>query len=335
MAKTLFATGGAGYVGSHCCKAFALAGWRVVTFDNLSTGWRDFVRWGPLIEGDLLNQSLLTMALKQVRPDAVVHFAGRCYVAESFERPADYLRNNVGGMLNLLDAMRAASVYRILFSSSCATYGVPSTLPIDESCSQQPINPYGRSKLICERMLADYEAAYGLQYVALRYFNAAGADSDGDVGERHEPETHLIPLALRAVLTGGCTVGVNGVDFETRDGTAIRDYVHVTDLADAHCRALKYVMEGGRSDVFNLGTGVGFTVAEILSAIEQLSGKAIRRQIGPRRPGDPPTLVASAAKAREVLGWVTTLSALDDIVRTAWQWHARDDGSVRSIARAI
>lgn len=335
MAGTLFIAGGAGYVGSHCCKAFALAGWHVVTFDNLSSGWREFVKWGPLIEGDLLDHRLLTAALKQVRPDAVVHFAARSYVAESMERPAEYLRNNVVGMLNLLDAVREARVDKILFSSSCAIYGLPTVLPIRECCPQQPINPYGRSKRMCEEVLADYDAAYGIQYVALRYFNAAGADPDGEIGERHEPETHLIPLALRAALTGCGMVKINGVDFATRDGTAIRDYVHVTDLADAHCRALEYVLEYGRSEAFNLGTGAGFTVAEILSAIEQLSGKAIRREIGPRRPGDPPALIASAAKARDVLGWTPSLSGLDDIVRTASQWHARDDEPVRSVARVV
>jgi UDP-arabinose 4-epimerase len=328
MPRTLFATGSAGYVGSHCCKAFALAGWRVVTFDNLSTGWPDFVRWGPFIQGDVLDQSLLTMALKHVQPDAVIHFAARSYVAESIERPAGYLRNNVVGTLNLLDAMRAAGVNQILFSSSCATYGVPAALPIDETCPQQPISPYGRSKLMSEKMLGDYDAAYGLRHVVLRYFNAAGADPDGDIGERHVPETHLIPLALQAALTGE-PVRINGTDFETPDGTAIRDYVHVTDLADAHCRALDYLLQGGSSSAFNLGTGAGFTVAEILAAVEQMCGKSIRREIGRRRCGDPPALVASAKKARAVLGWEPLLSDLEDIVRTAWRWHTQAQEAVR------
>lgn len=321
--KTVLVTGGAGYVGSHCCKAFAQAGWRVVVFDNLSRGWRDFVRWGPLIEGDILDQAALARALDDVRPDAVAHFAALAYVGESMTEPGAYYRVNVTGTLNLLEALRAAGVGRILFSSSCATYGVPVRLPIDETHPQAPINPYGRTKLIAEQMLADHGAAHGLVHVALRYFNAAGADPDGEIGERHEPETHVIPLAIGGAQAGDASFAVHGSDFDTRDGTAVRDYIHVADLADAHCRALDYLMAGGRSDVFNLGTGVGTTVLELVAAIERISGRPVARTLGPRRPGDPAALVAAADKAREVLGWSPSRSDIDHIVQTAWAWSAR------------
>jgi UDP-arabinose 4-epimerase len=324
MTKTLLVTGGAGYVGSHCCKAFAAAGWRVVVYDNLSRGWREFVKWGELIEGDILDAGALNAAMESVKPDAVAHFAALAYVAESFQAPADYFRVNVTGMLNLLDAMRQAGVGRMLFSSSCATYGVPEKLPIDEATPQSPINPYGWSKLMGEQMLKAHGEAYGLKSVMLRYFNAAGDDDGLETGERHEPETHLIPLAIMAAQ-GGTEFSINGDDFETRDGTAVRDYVHVTDLADAHCRALGYLMDGGASDVFNLGTGEGFSVKEILDAIERVSGARIARKIVGRRPGDPPALVASAGKARQVLGWTPVHSGIDEIIASAWRWHSRNE----------
>lgn len=324
MSKTLLVTGGAGYVGSHCCKAFAADGWNIVVYDNLSRGWKKLVKWGQLIEGDILDRDALTAAMQKVRPDAVAHFAALAYVGESFEIPADYYRTNAVGMLNLLDAMRGADVGRILFSSSCATYGIPDKLPIDETTAQSPINPYGWSKLIAEKMLADYDHAYGIRSVALRYFNAAGDDADLETGEQHEPETHMIPLAIMAAQSGG-TFRINGDDFDTPDGTAVRDYIHVTDLADAHCRAVGYLMDGGASDVFNLGTGNGFSVTEILDAIERVSGTKIEREITTRRPGDPPALVASANKARQVLGWEPKHSSIDEIIATAWRWHGRNE----------
>lgn len=321
----VFVTGGAGYVGSHCCKAFAAAGWEVVVYDNLSRGWRDFVRWGPLIEGDILDGDRLKAAVAATEPDAVAHFAALAYVAESVAQPERYYRVNVCGTLNLLDAMREADVRRLVFSSTCATYGVPETTPIDETTPQAPINPYGRSKLMVERMLADHAAAHGLEFAALRYFNAAGADLDGEIGERHDPEPHVIPLAIRGALSGGTPFTIHGADYDTRDGTAVRDYVHVADLAEAHVRALTYLMAGGKADFFNIGTGVGTTVAEIAAAVERMAARPLTRQAGPRRPGDPPALVASARKAAEALGWTPTRSDIDTIVSTAWRWHAQGD----------
>ncbi|MBI1187469.1 MAG: UDP-glucose 4-epimerase GalE [Alphaproteobacteria bacterium] len=320
---TVLVTGGAGYVGSHCCKAFANAGWTVVVYDNLSRGWRDLVRWGDLIEGDILDPVALDSAFRKAQPDIVAHFAAYAYVGESVEQPGLYYRNNTLGTLTLLDAMRAAACDRILFSSTCATYGAPVRTPIDETHPQSPINPYGWSKLFVEKMLADYGAAHGLRSVALRYFNAAGADLDGEIGERHDPETHVIPLAIQGALGGGHVFTVFGDDFDTRDGTCVRDYIHVADLADAHCRALDYLMNGGESDVFNLGTGNGTTVAEIAAAVERVAGKSFPRRIGPRRAGDPPALVAVAQKAERVLGWRAQHSDIDTIIRSAWRWHAQ------------
>lgn len=324
MSKTVFVTGGAGYVGSHCCKAFAEAGWKVVVFDNLSRGWRDMVRWGDLIEGDILDLDALKAAMARVKPDAVAHFAAFAYVGESVDDPAIYYRNNSVGTLNILDAMRVNNVQNIVFSSTCATYGVPVRTPIDEQHPQSPINPYGWSKFIVEKMLADYSVAYGLRYAALRYFNAAGADPDGTIGERHEPETHVIPLAIRGALKNDYIFTIFGNDFDTRDGTGLRDYIHVADLADAHCRALEYLLNGGASDVFNLGTGNGTTVEEIAAAVEYVSGKPLPRKIGPRRAGDPPALVASAEKAERILGWKPQHSDIKNIIASAWRWHAQE-----------
>lgn len=320
---TLLVTGGAGYVGSHCCKAFAEAGWKVVVFDNLSRGHRDMVRYGGLIEGDLLDRPTLDAAIAKVKPDAIAHFAAFAYVGESVENPALYYRNNTTGTLNLMEAMRDGGVEQLLFSSTCATYGVPSRVPIDEMHPQSPINPYGWSKLFVERMLADFAVAHPFRYVALRYFNAAGADASGEIGERHEPETHAIPLAIQGALQPDYTFTIFGDDFDTRDGTGLRDYIHVTDLADAHRRAVDYLMRGGKSDVFNLGTGIGTTVAEIAAAVERVAGRPVPRKVGPRRAGDPPALYASNAKAREILGWDPQHSDIDNIIRTAWRWHAQ------------
>lgn len=324
MSRTVLVIGGAGYVGSHCCRAFAKAGWRVVVFDNLSRGWRDFVRWGPLIEGDLMDRAAIAAAIGEVKPDLVAHFAALAYVGESVTDPAVYYATNVTGTLNLLDAMRAAGVDKILFSSTCATYGVPTQIPIDETHAQHPINPYGRSKLMVEQILADYSAAYGIAHVALRYFNAAGADPSGEIGERHEPETHVIPLAIEAAMRGDDSFRIFGDDFDTRDGTAVRDYIHVSDLAGAHLKALDYLEAGGASDVFNLGTGVGTTVSEIAAAVERCGGRPLKRLVTGRREGDPPALVAAADKARQVLGWTPTHSDIDNIIRTAWRWHGQD-----------
>ncbi len=324
MAKTVLVTGGAGYVGSHCCKAFAAAGWNVVVFDNLSRGWRDLVKWGDLIVGDLLDPVSLDKAFARVRPDAVAHFAALAYVGESVSDPGLYYRNNTTGSMQLLDAMVRAGTDKLIFSSTCATYGVPERVPMTEDIPQNPINPYGWSKLFVERMLADYGAAHGLRSVPLRYFNAAGADPDGETGERHEPETHLIPLAIRGMMQDGFKLTIFGDDFDTRDGTCVRDYIHVTDLADAHTRALDYLQQGGASDVFNLGTGTGTTVREIVEAVERVSGRQVNKSVGPRRAGDPPALLASAEKARRVLGWETAHSDIDTIISTAWRWHREE-----------
>ncbi|MEO6339972.1 MAG: UDP-glucose 4-epimerase GalE [Caulobacteraceae bacterium] len=323
MTRTVLVTGGAGYVGSHCCKAFAQDGWRVVVFDNLSRGWREFVRWGPLIEGDILDEATLLAAMDEVKPDAVAHFAALAYVGESVEQPELYYRNNTFGSLTLIEAMRKAGVGKLVFSSTCATYGVPQTTPIAEDHPQSPINPYGWSKLFVERMLADISAAHGLNYIALRYFNAAGADAEGQIGERHEPETHVIPLAIRGALASDYVFSIFGDDFDTRDGTAVRDYIHVSDLADAHCRALDHLHNGGASEIFNLGTGTGTTVAEIASAVERVAGRPLPRRVIGRRAGDPPALIASAAKAEQILGWKPRHSSIDNIVATAWRWHAQ------------
>jgi UDP-arabinose 4-epimerase len=329
MAKTVFVTGGAGYVGSHCCKAFADAGWEVVTFDNLSRGWPDLVKWGRLIEGDLLAREAIGDALKAVRPDAVAHFAALAYVGESVEDPGLYYRNNVTGTLNLLEAMVETGVDKLIFSSTCATYGIPERVPMAEETEQLPINPYGRTKLVVEQMLDDFGRAHGLRAVKLRYFNAAGADHDLETGERHEPETHLIPLAIQGQLTDGFELTVFGDDFDTRDGTCVRDYIHVADLADAHARALDYLQDGGASDAFNLGTGTGTTVLEIVAAVEKVSGSPVKRTMGPRREGDPPALVAAADKARETLGWVPRHSDIETIIATAWAWHQKEANTKR------
>jgi UDP-arabinose 4-epimerase len=318
--KTVFVTGGAGYVGSHCCKAFDAAGWKVVTYDNLSRGWRDAVKWGPFVEGDISDANAVTTALAAFRPDLVAHFAAYTYVGESIEQPDLYYRNNTTGSLVLLEAMRGVGIKDIIFSSTCASYGVPVRLPIDETHPQLPINPYGWSKMIIERMLEDYANAYGFNAVALRYFNAAGADPDGEVGERRGPEPRAIPRAIAAALNDEEIFTVNGTEFDTRDGSAVRDYVHVTDLARAHVLAAEMLAQRGGTHVFNLGTGVGTTVLEVVEAVRRASGGRLRAHMGPARRGDPPILVASAEKAKRELGWIPTLS-IDRIVETAVAWQ--------------
>lgn len=323
MTKTILVTGGAGYVGSHTCKALSLAGWRVVVFDNLHRGWRDLVQWGELIQGDLTDSDAIQRALDTVKPDAVAHFAALTYVAESVDQPELYHRNNVLGTLNLLDAMSWAGVEKLVFSSTCAVYQ-PTETPLTEDTPFGPVNPYGASKMMAEQMIRDFDHAHGIKSVCLRYFNAAGCDADGETGERHEPETHVIPLLLRGVLDPGYTFGINGNDFPTRDGTCVRDYVHVADLADAHVKALSYLEKGGKSDAFNLGTGHGTSVEELVSAVERVSGVTIPRHYGPRRPGDPASLVADPKKAREALGWSPQHSDIDTILQTAKLWAEKE-----------
>ena len=316
-AKTVLVTGGAGYIGSHCCKLLAKHGYLPVVFDNLSTGNRSAVKWGPLVEGDVSNQTVLSAAFREFSPAAVLHFAASAYVGESVVDPAKYYGNNIGGMISLLECCRQAEVSTIVFSSSCATYGVPDLLPITEATPQRPINPYGRTKLICEDMLQDYSHAYGLNYVALRYFNAAGADPEAELGEWHSPETHLIPRALLAASAQTGPLEVFGNDYPTPDGTCIRDYVHVSDLGEAHIAALRYLLAGGHNLSVNLGTGIGHSILEVLTTIKRITGRDVPTAFKPRRPGDPPILVADAQSAKQSLGFVPKLSDLDTIISTA------------------
>jgi UDP-glucose-4-epimerase GalE len=313
--------GGAGYIGSHMCKALADAGIVPVTFDNLSTGHRWAVQWGPLVEGDLLDPPSLDAAFAAYPIDAVLHFAALSLVAESMQQPGLYFRNNVTGTLNLLDAMRAAGVRKLVFSSTAAVYGNPDYTPIDERHPTAPVNPYGWSKLMAERQIAEDCRAHGLRAICLRYFNAAGADPDGAIGEVHEPETHLIPNLLKAAVRPDAQVAsIFGDDYDTPDGTCVRDYIHVADLAAAHLRALDRLEAGTRMEVFNLGAGQGNSVAEVLAVCRSVSGAAIPERRLARRPGDPPVLVASIDAARDTLGWQPT-KGLADCVADALRWE--------------
>jgi UDP-glucose-4-epimerase GalE len=312
--------GGAGYIGSHAAKALAAADFEPVVFDDLSTGHEHAVRWGPLVEASLADRSAIEAALNRYDPVAVIHFAAHAYVGESVAHPAKYYRNNVANTMNLLDAALAHGGLPIVFSSTCATYGIPQRLPIDEAHPQRPINPYGHTKLVVEEMLTAYDAAYGLRSVALRYFNAAGADPDGELGEEHDDETHLVPLALLTSLGRRPHLDVFGSDYGTRDGTAVRDYIHVSDLASAHVHALRYLLDGGPTTALNLGVGHGYSVRDVIDAVERVTGARVPTVERPRRAGDPPALVADAAKARATLGWRPEHSHLDEIVETAWRW---------------
>jgi UDP-arabinose 4-epimerase len=315
-------TGGAGYIGSHTAKVLARAGFEPIVFDNLSAGHREAVRWGRLIEGDLADTDLLKTTLARHQIEAVLHFAARAYVGESMQVPHEYFRHNVTYSLNLLDAMREVGVRRIVFSSSCAVYGVPTSLPITESHPANPVNPYGESKLFISRALRWYGEAYGLQWTALRYFNAAGADPEGEIGEHHDPETHLIPLAIQAALGETGPLSLYGIDHPTEDGTAIRDYVHVMDLAEAHVLALRDVLSGGDGGLINLGTGRGHSVRQVIDTVERVTGRSVPVQFADRRRGDPPVLVADNQLAQRRLGWVPRYPSLESMVETAWCWHA-------------
>jgi UDP-arabinose 4-epimerase len=312
-------TGGAGYIGAHACKVLAAHGYSPITFDNLSRGHAGAVKWGPLEIGDLLDRDRLLEVLRRRRPVAVMHFAALSRVAESVADPALYYRNNVVGALALLEAMRAEKVTRFVFSSSAAVYGIPAVMPIGEDAPQAPINPYGETKRMIERALRDYASAYGFASIALRYFNAAGADPDGEIGEDHDPETHLVPLALKAAARG-TPLTVFGDDYATPDGTCVRDYVHVTDLAEAHVLALKALDGASGFRAYNLGVGQGLSVWEIIEAARRGCGKPIETRIGPRRPGDPPVLAADPARAFAELGWRPQISDVDSIVKTGWRW---------------
>ena len=313
--------GGAGYIGSHMAKWLATRGIAVTVLDNLSTGHREAVRWGPLVEADLLRPDTLEPVFAATRFDAVMHFCARSLVGESMARPYDYYANNVTGTLNLLQAMHRHDVQRLVFSSTAAVFGQPVGQRIDEDHPKQPINPYGASKLMVERILSDAATAYGLRSVALRYFNAAGASSQGEIGESHEPETHLIPNVLRAALRTGPALKMFGDDYPTPDGTCIRDYVHIEDLAQAHQLALQFLDDHEGAHAFNLGNGQGFSVREVIAAAQRISGLKIPCSIAPRRAGDPAVLVASSDKARRELGWAPVHTALDTIIASAWNWH--------------
>jgi UDP-arabinose 4-epimerase len=314
-------TGGAGYIGSHTCKLLAAAGHEPITFDNLSTGHDFLVRFGPLVRGDLADGTAIRTALADHRPDAVIHFAASAYVGDSVRSPRAYYRNNVAGMLNLLDAMADARIGRMIFSSSCATYGIPQRLPIGENDPQSPINPYGDTKLVGERMMRAVVQAEGLACIALRYFNASGADPDGELGELHDPETHVIPLLLESIINPSETFSIFGDDYSTPDGTCIRDYLHVTDLARAHVLALERLTGAAGFDAINLGTGKGQSVRQLVETAERVTGRPAAIVTKARRPGDPPELVADSSKAKAVLGWEPDFSDPDTIIETAWRWR--------------
>jgi UDP-glucose 4-epimerase len=320
--NTVLVTGGAGYIGSHACKYMHSKGCRPVVADNLVCGHREAIRWGPFWEGSIADSDFLNRIFKEFNIVAVMHFAAFCNVGESMRRPDKYYDNNVVNTLKLLDAMVKNGVSKLVFSSSCATYGEPLELPIMEEHPQRPINPYGKSKLMVEDILCDYHYSFGLNYVSLRYFNAAGADPEGELGEDHRPETHLIPLLLHSVQGTDTTFLINGDDYPTPDGTCVRDYIHVQDLAQAHFLALNYLLSDAGSGVFNLGNGTGYSIREVIKTVETVAGKAVPHQIAKRRPGDPAILLGSNEKAKRELGWRPQFTDLREIITTAWRWHS-------------
>jgi len=313
----ILVVGGAGYIGSHTNLKLFSCGYKTVVFDNLVYGHREMVKWGEFFEGDLGSEKDLRNLFQTYKINTVIHFAAYAYVGESVVDPQKYYINNVSNTLNLLKIMREFKVTNIVFSSSCAVYGLPAQIPISESCSTNPINPYGMSKLMVENILSDYSGAYGIKYVSLRYFNAAGADSEGRAGELHSPETHLIPLAIEAAINDGHTLKVYGSDYETPDGTCVRDYIHVSDLANAHVLALEYLIKGGDSEIFNLGNGNGYSVQQIINSVEAVSNRSVKYMIDKRRPGDPPILVSDSDKVSRVLNWRPVYTDIDAIIITA------------------
>jgi len=320
---SILISGGAGYIGSHTAKSLSRAGFEPVVYDNLSTGHRWAVKWGPLVEADLSDKASLKQALKQYNVTAAIHFAAHAYVGESVLDPRRYFENNVINTLHLLNTLMDSGINHIVFSSSCAVYGEPQSFPISESHVKLPVNPYGDSKLFIERVLDWYGRAYGLRWAALRYFNAAGADPSGELGEVHNPETHLVPRLIEAALGRLESVEIFGVDYPTEDGTAVRDYVHVLDLAEAHVAAVQHLLSGGESFSANLGTGHGVSVREVITAVERVSDSTINAKTAPRRVGDPPVLIADPTNAERILDWHPRFSSLDNIVNSAWDWHCR------------
>jgi UDP-glucose-4-epimerase GalE len=316
-------TGGAGYIGAHTCKALAMAGYTPVTYDNFVYGHPEAVKWGPLEKGDIEDKNQLERVIQKYQPSAAMHFAAYAYVGESVDKPAKYYRNNTAGTLSLLESMIKYKINKIIFSSTCATYGMPENIPITEDHPQKPINPYGRSKLMIEWMLQDFTAAYDMKYVSLRYFNAAGADPQAEIGEDHNPETHLIPLVLDTAQGRRDHLDIYGTDYDTPDGTCIRDYIHVTDLATAHLLSLEYLIGGGESEAFNLGNNNGFSVREVISTAIKVTGCNIPCLETERRPGDPAVLIGSSEKIKSKLDWQAAYSNLETIIETAWRWYKR------------
>ncbi|HBC43142.1 MAG TPA: UDP-glucose 4-epimerase GalE [Pseudanabaena sp.] len=323
--QTILVTGGAGYIGSHAVKVLQQDGYQVLILDNLVYGHQDIAETlgAELIVGDTNDRPLLDQLFRDRQISAVMHFAAYAYVGESVTQPDKYYRNNVVGTLTLLEAMVAANIKAFVFSSTCATYGIPQQIPMTEEHPQVPINPYGATKLMVERILQDFDVAYGLKSVIFRYFNAAGADPDGAIGEDHNPETHLIPLVLLTALGKREAITIYGTDYPTADGTCIRDYIHVNDLADAHVLGLQYLLQGNKSEIFNLGNGNGFSVKEVIDTAQEISGKSIYVIFGDRRAGDPPTLVGSSEKARKILNWQPKYADIKIILQHAWQWHQK------------
>lgn len=315
--------GGAGYIGSHINKRLHKEGYETIVFDNLVYGHREAVRWGDFVQGDLENQEELERVFCDYRIEAVFHFAAYAYVGESMEEPEKYYLNNVANTLKLLSVMRKYGCSKIIFSSTCATYGEPDRVPITEDMKQRPINPYGRTKLMIEKILEDYGRAYGLKYVILRYFNAAGADPEGEIGESHNPETHIIPLVLEAANGEREDIKVFGTDYDTPDGSCIRDYIHVEDLAAAHLLALHYLEQGKQSDCFNLGNASGTSVLEVIESVRRVTGRVFQVVEAGRRAGDPARLVGSSRKAQELLGWKPVYGEIDTIVKHTWKWHLK------------
>lgn len=318
--RNILVTGGAGYIGSHTCKLLAQQGFNPVVYDNFSTGWQEAVRFGPFIKGDLLNTAQLIQVIRDNNIEAVVHFAAFSLVSESVEAPAKYWQNNVGGTLSLLEAMRETGIKKIVFSSTAAVYGEATDETLSEDCVLRPTNTYGATKSTIEQMLADYARAYDFSYVVFRYFNVAGADPEGEIGEQHEPETHIIPLLIKSVLDEARPFTIFGDDYQTVDGTCVRDYIHVWDIADAHVRALDF-LDTGKSGTFNLGTNTGFTVKQLIDEVMAVTGGTIAYTVGPRRAGDPACLVSTNERARQVLGWEPKRSNLKDMITDAYRWH--------------
>jgi UDP-glucose 4-epimerase len=325
MQKHVLVTGGAGYIGSQCCKSLRKSGFIPVCLDDLSVGYKDSVKWGPFIKGDIGDIFLLKDIFAAYRPEAIMHFAANALVNESVKDPAKYYDNNVVKSFNLFNTMRLCGVKKIIFSSTCATYGNPIKIPIDENHIQCPINPYGNTKLMMETMLKDFKKAYGMQFVILRYFNACGADMENETGEAHRVETHLIPLMIRTALQSEDHLNVYGADFDTQDGSAVRDYIHVEDLCDAHIKALEFLLNDDTcSTELNLGTGAGFSVMQIINTFENLFNLKLSIKITDRREGDPPVLIANADMAKKILNWEPKYSGIENILKTAWKWHNSD-----------